>query len=123
MACHEIAALRLGLMTVIGINDPSEKTHELAEIGTAANQAGPIKDLLSGTSINDLKKHYENALALLEEKVAKTSASDPKLGYYRTLLVFTKKVELELRGHQETLNRFYQDLEEMHDFIHEIYPA
>ncbi len=123
MACHEIAALRLGLMTVVGIDDPAEKEHELAEIGDTAKTNGPINALLSGKNLMQLQKEYENSLALLEEKVAKTSATDPKLGYYRTLLVFTKKVELELRAHTKALNTFYSDLEEMHDFIHEIYPS
>jgi len=123
MACHEIAALRIGLMNVLGIDDPAEKAHELAEIGDSAQKNGPIKALLNGKTLEQLQRDYENSLAHLEEKVAKTSLDDPKLGYYRTLLVFTKKVELELRSHVTSLNTFYRDLEEMHDFIHEIYPS
>lgn len=123
MACHELAALRVGLMNVIGIKDDAERQHELAEIGTAGATVGPIKDLLQAGSLAELRKSYEASLSLLEEKVAKMGADDPKLPYYRTLIVTTKKVELELRGYTESMTSFYRDLEEMHDFIHEIYPA
>lgn len=123
MACHELAALRVGLMNVIGIKDDAERQHELAEIGTAGAKDGPIKDLIQAGSLSSLRASYEASLALLEEKVAKMAADHPQLAYYRTLIVTTKKVELELRGYTETMKSFYRDLEEMHDFIHEIYPA
>ncbi len=123
MACHEIAALRVGLMNVLGIVDEAELAHEMAEIGTAGQQPGPIQTLTQAQSLSTLRKAYESSLVGLEEKVAKMGANDPQLGYYRTLIVTTKKVELELRGHAEQMERFYNDLEEMHDFIHEIYPA
>ena len=55
--------------------------------------------------------------------MARTGADDPKLPYYRSLLILTKKVELELASQAELLTRLYRDLDEMHDFMHEIYPA
>jgi hypothetical protein len=110
-------------MNVIGIKDDAERQHELAEIGTAGAKDGPIKDLIQAGSLSSLRASYEASLALLEEKVAKMPADHPQLAYYRTLIVTTKKVELELRGYTETMKSFYRDLEEMHDFIHEIYPA
>jgi len=70
-----------------------------------------------------LQKSYEAALSDLGSAVAKTNANDAKLPYLRSLMILTKKVELELAGHQEVLGRFYRDLEELHDFVHEIYPA
>src|SRR5437016_2860919 len=36
MACHEIAALRLGLMRVLGRHDEAERQHEIAELGDGA---------------------------------------------------------------------------------------
>ena len=42
MACHEIAALRLGLMKVLGHEDEAERQHELTELGAAADQPGPL---------------------------------------------------------------------------------
>jgi hypothetical protein len=41
MACHEIAALRLGLMRVLGRTDEAERQHELAELKGGAEEPGP----------------------------------------------------------------------------------
>jgi len=123
MACHEIAALRLGLMRILGIRDESERQHELAELGGAAEQPGPIRATCNAIDLAALAQSYDASVAALEEKVATTSANDPKLAYLRTLIVLTKKVELELAHHVEALAHLYRDLEEMHDFVHEMYPA
>lgn len=123
MACHEIAALRLGLMTILGINDPTEKEHEMAELGADAHKPGPIQSLLKSTNLAELRQNYENSLVDLEAKVSAMDATDPALPYYRTLIVTTKKIELDLRSHAAMLQRLYQDMEEVHDVIHEIYPA
>lgn len=123
MACRELAALRLGLMRTIGIDDEAERQHELAELGEHASTMGPLRSMSEATSLESLKKYYDAAISQLEEKVAATDAADPKLGYYRTLLVTTKKVELDLANQIENFARFYRDLDQIHDFIHEIYPA
>jgi uncharacterized protein DUF3209 len=123
MACHEVAALRLGLMNVLGLDDEAERQHELAELGPAAAEAGPIRALSQAQNVGELRRFYESALGGLHDKVARTPADDVKLPYLRSLLILTKKVELELAGHAEVLERFYRDLEELHDFVHEIYPA
>jgi hypothetical protein len=123
MACHEVAALRIGLMNILGLDDEAERAHELAELGAAANEAGPIKSLVESRDLERLRRMFEASLTRLDEKVAKTAADDPKLPYYRSLVLLTKKVELDLRNHTETLTRFWRDLEAMHDFVHEIYPA
>lgn len=123
MACHEIAALRLGLMEVLGVNDEAERQHELAELGPAADQPGPIRSLCGAKDLAELKAFYETALARLDERVSGTKADDPKLPYLRTLVVLTKKVDLDLRRLIEGWTTFYRDLDEMHDFVHEIYPA
>lgn len=123
MACHEVAALRLGLMNVLGIDDPAEKQHEMAELGDACEKPGPIRSLAQATDLGSLQKRFESSLALLGEKVARTAPDDPKLAYYRSLMILTKKVELDLRQQVGALTQLYKDLEEMHDFVHEIYPA
>jgi hypothetical protein len=123
MACHEVAALRLGLMNVLGIADEAERQHELAELGAAAHAPGPIQSLTQARDFGELKRLYESSLTLLQEKVARTAADDAQLPYLRSLMILTKKVELELAGHAEVMARFYRDLEELHDFVHEIYPA
>jgi hypothetical protein len=123
MACHEIAALRLGLMKLLGINDEAERAHELAELGDAASTPGPIASLMGASNLEALVALYGTSLVDLGEKVARTKPDDPKLPYLRSLLVLTKKVELELRGHVDGLARVNRELEEMHDFVHEIFPA
>ncbi|WP_438026743.1 DUF3209 family protein [Sorangium sp. So ce233] len=123
MACHEIAALRLGLMNILGIDDPGERAHELAELGPAAAEPGPVSAMLRAGDLRNLSRLFEGSLAELQEKVAKTPAGDAKLPYLRSLLILTKQVELDLRAQVDGLGRLYRELEEMHDFVHEIYPA
>lgn len=123
MACHEIAALRLGLMRVLGTGDEAERQHELAELGGAEQTPGPIASMCQAGDLASLKRFYDASLAALEERVARIRADDPKLPYLRTLVVLTKKVDLDL-GHQiAALGHLYRDLEAMHDFVHEVYPA
>jgi hypothetical protein len=123
MACHELAALRLALMEVLGIDDEAEKQHELAELGAAAHEAGPIRSLREAKDLASVQRFFEAALAGLEERVSKTAAADPKLPYYQTLIVLTKKVEQDLRVHVQAMKSLCQDLEEVHDYLHEIYPG
>jgi hypothetical protein len=123
MACHEIAALRLGLMKVLGRQDQSERQHELAELGSASTEPGPVASLCEAQNLDLLKRFYELAVSSLEERVAATPSSDPKLPYLRSLVILTKKVELDLTNEIERLTRLYNDLEQMHDFVHEIYPV
>lgn len=122
MACHEIAGLRLGLMNVLGIKDENEKKHELSELGKAATAPGPIAPMIKAQTLSELKQLYTQSLIHLAEKVSKTKESDPKIGYYRTLMVTTKKVELELNRLINDMNQFYKELDEVHDYIHEMFP-
>jgi hypothetical protein len=123
LACHEIAALRLGLMKILGTNDEAERAHELAELGDAACRPGPLASLMAAGDLGTLVELYGASLAELGERVARASPDDPKLSYLRTLVVLTKKVEFELRGHIEGLTRMNRELEEVHDLVHEMYPA
>ena len=123
MACHEIAALRLGLMQVLGVRDEAERAHEVAELGDALHKPGPLQSLAKATDMDSLARLYAAAVAQLGDAVAKTPDNDPKLPYLRTLIVLTKKVELELNAHIKGLSGMWHELEEMHDFVHEIYPA
>jgi hypothetical protein len=110
-------------MNVLGVDDAAERQHELAELGAAAEAPGPIRALSQATNLTRLKQMFETSLTALDEKVAAAAPDDPKLAYYRSLLVLTKKVELDLRNQVDSLTRFYRDLDEMHDFVHEIFPA
>jgi Protein of unknown function (DUF3209) len=123
MACHEIAALRLGLMRILGRDDEAERQHEIAELGDAAKSPGPIQSLCEVRDMASLHRLFAASLAELERKVATTSSDDPKLPYLRSLVILSKKTELDLQNQADNLTRFYRELEEMHDFVHEIYPA
>jgi hypothetical protein len=123
MACHEIAALRLGLMRMIGINDEAERQHELSELGACVARPGPLKSLAEAQNLESLKRFFQTSLSDLEERVSREAPDDPKRPYHQTLIVLTKKVEQELDGHIDDLARFYRNLEEIHDFLHEIYPS
>ncbi|ASV10326.1 DUF3209 family protein [Leptospira interrogans] len=123
MACHEIAALRLGMMNLIGIKDETTIRHEQSEIGVVLESPGPIRSLAEAKDFESLIKFYEISLTDLEEKISKMRKDDPKMAYYRSLLILTKKIEFELKNSVFTFQNFFRDLEEIHDFVHEIFPA
>ncbi|AAS72162.1 DUF3209 family protein [Leptospira interrogans] len=123
MACHEIAALRLGMMNLIGIKDETTIRHEQSEIGTVLESPGPIRSLAEAKDFESLIKFYEISLTDLEEKISKMKKDDPKMAYYRSLLILTKKIEFELKNSVFIFQNFFRDLEEIHDFVHEIFPA
>jgi hypothetical protein len=123
MACHEVAALRLGLMKILGNEDESEKAHELLELGELACTPGPLSALTTASDLHSLLELYGASLVGLSDRVARAPASDPKLPYLRSLVVLTKKVELELSAQIEGLRRMNRELEEMHDLVHELFPA
>jgi hypothetical protein len=123
MACHEIAALRLGLMQVLGLRDEAEKQHELAELGDALEKPGALRGLASARDLETLGTLYASALSDLAERIARTPPGDPKLAYLRSLAILTKKVELDLRAQIDSLGRFWRELDEMHDYVHELYPV
>jgi len=123
MACHEIAALRLGLMRLLGLKDEAARQHELAELGDGASQPGPIRAMCDAADLESLRRFYEAAISMLEERVAGTRPEDTKLPYLRSLIILTKKVELDLASQIDNLTRLFTELEQMHDFVHEIYPA
>ncbi|MFY0578400.1 DUF3209 family protein [Cystobacter fuscus] len=122
MACHELAALRLSLMNILGVEDDAERQHELAELGVAAEKPGPVRSLMQARDMANMLRFFDASLVELQEKVSTTRADDPKMPYLRSLLVLTKSVELELKRQNESLQRLWRDLEEVHDFTHEIYP-
>lgn len=123
MACHEIAGLRLGLMRLLGLKDEAARQHELAELGDGAGRPGPIRSMCEARDLESLRRFYETALSMLEERVAATNSDDTKVPYLRSLIILTKKIELDLANQIDNLTRLFNDLEQMHDFVHEIYPA
>jgi hypothetical protein len=111
------------MMQVLGRDDEAERQHERAELGNAAETPGPVRSLTEAKDLSSLQKYFQSAVSELEERVARTDKTDPKLPYYQTLIVLTKKVELDLDSQIASLTRLFRDLDEMHDFVHEIYPG
>jgi hypothetical protein len=110
-------------MRLLGRDDEAERQHELAELGDAAEHPGPLRTLCRTGDLSSLKLAYDAAVAALEERVSATPAGAAELPYLRTLIVLTRKFELDLQQQIDGLARLYRDLETMHDFVHEIYPA
>lgn len=123
MACHELGALRLGLMNVLGIKDEAARVHDENEVGEALGKPGPLQSLAKSQDMKALKTFFENSISDLEKKVSGLGEDDEKLAYYRSLLILTKKVELDFEAHCKSLETFWKNLDEMHDFVHEIYPG
>ncbi|MEM6671571.1 MAG: DUF3209 family protein [Planctomycetota bacterium] len=123
MACHEIAALRLGLMDLLGIDDESERQHELAELGEAASTPGPLASMLAAKNLAELRTQFAASLSDLEGRVANLDAQSPNMPYLRSLLILTRKVEMELVRSEHSFKGLFRDLEEMHDFVHELFPT
>jgi len=123
MACDEIGALRLALMNVLGGNRSAERQHEEAELGAALSREGPIKSLATSATFEDAKHQLEDAIVELEQRQAEMAPDDPNFHYTKTLLVAVKSAETTYRRLQTDVEHFFRSLEEVHDLIHEIYPA
>jgi Protein of unknown function (DUF3209) len=82
-----------------------------------------MRSMCDPGDLESLRRFYEAGVSMLEERVAATRADDTRLPYLRSLVILTKKVELDLANQIENLTRLYSDLEQMHAFVHEIYPA
>ena len=123
MACHEVAALRLGLMNILGNSDQAERAHELIELGDHARRPGPLASLATATDLRAVVQLYSLCIVELHERVARTAIDDAKLPYLRSLLILTRKVELELRAYARQLDQLNRELDEIHDFVHELFPS
>lgn len=123
MACDEIAGLRLALMNLLGGDRQGERQHEEAELGNTLLREGPIKSLASARTLTEIMQQFEAAVVELEQRQAEMNEQDAKFHYMRTLLVTVKSAELTFRRLQADVEHFHRSLEDVHDLIHEIYPA
>lgn len=123
MACHEIAALRLGMIRILGIQDPHLVEHELAELGDAGEKPGPLKMLSQANDLRTLGYAFELARTDLEDRLSQMKTDDPERAYVQTLAVLNKKIESDLSNLYHYYSQFFEDLEQVHDHMHVIYPA
>ena len=123
MACNELGALRLGLMKVLGIENEAARIHDENEVGASLTSDGPIKSLANSQNLYELKSFYQNSLVNLDNRIGELGSDHKELAYYNSLMILTKKVELELENQITSIEKLYQNIDEVHDFVHEIYPG
>ena len=78
MACHELGALRLGLMKIIGIENEAAKVHDENEVGEALNNPRPIQSSRSANNLKELQTFFDSSISHLEDKVSKLKKGDEK---------------------------------------------
>jgi cell division protein ZapA (FtsZ GTPase activity inhibitor) len=122
MACYEVASLRLALFNLLGDRPAHERTHEVEELGSKLTEIGPLKSLAEATSLAELRAALDAAALELEQRVSDMSKDAPQVGYYRSLVVTVKRTQRDLARMSANLERYYQDLDEIHDVLHEIFP-
>lgn len=121
MTCHELEALRLGLLNVLGTEDRSAREHAEKELD--GHLDGPIEGLANAESLSELRRHLDTALAELEEAVAATDESDPEYDYLRGRLVAVRDAERSLARLTDHGTTLLEDLGETHHALHDIFPA
>ena len=123
MACHEIAALRIALHRILGTRPDMELTHEVAELGSVCEVDGPLRRVTEARDLATLRRALEAAVTDHEAQLASMSADDPQLGYHRALVVTVRGVLRDVARMSTMMERFYLDIEDTHDLLHEVFPG
>ncbi len=121
MSCHEIEALRLGLMNVLGVGDQSTRDH--AEKELEGHLEGPIGALVEAESLTEIERHLDAALVDLEEEVAGMDADDPEYDYTRGRLLEVRNAERTIQRLTTQGESIVDGLGESHDMLHETFPV
>ncbi|MFC4543749.1 DUF3209 family protein [Halosolutus amylolyticus] len=121
MSCHEIEALRLGLMTVLGVGDESTRDHAAKELD--GHLEGPIEGLANAESLAELQRHLDAALVDLEEEVATMDREDPAYDYTRGRLLEVRNAERAVQRLTAQGESIVDGLGEAHDTLHETFPV
>jgi hypothetical protein len=121
MTCHEIEALRLGLLNVLGVDDASARDH--AEKELAGHMGGPIEGLATAESLAELRRHLDAALVDLEAEVAAADPDDPGSDYLRGRLLAVRDAERSLARLCDHGDSFLDDLGEAHHALHDVFPG
>ena len=120
MTCHELEALTLGLMTVLGTEDAHAREH--AEQELEGHMEGPIEGLAEASSLSELQRHLDAALVDLEEQIAEADEDDPDYDYLRGRLVAVRDAEQSLARLTNSGESLFEDLGNSHDILHEAFP-
>ena len=121
MSCHEIEALRLGLMNVLGVGDQSTRDH--AEKELEGHLEGPIEALVEAESLTEIERHLDAALVDLEEEVATMDTDDPEYDYTRGRLLEVRNAERTIQRLTTQGESIVDGLGESHDMLHETFPV
>ncbi|QCC46698.1 DUF3209 family protein [Halobellus limi] len=121
MSCHEIEALRLGLMNVLGTEDRNAREH--AEKELEGHLDGPIEALANAETLSEIERHLDAALVDLEAEVAATDPDDPEYGYVRGRLVAVRDAERAVHRLTAQGESVLDGLGEAHDVLHETFPV
>jgi hypothetical protein len=121
MTCHELEALRLGLMNVLGIDDRDARKHAKAELGEQLE--GPIEGLANAENLAAIERHLDSALVDLEGQIAATDATDPEYDYLRGRLIAVRDAEQAIHRVTQHGESVFDGLGETHDVLHETFPG
>lgn len=121
MSCHELEALRLGLMNVLGTEDRHAREHAEKELD--GHLEGPIEGLANAETLAEVERHLDAALVDLEAAVAESDESDPDDGYARGKLVAVRDAERAVRRLRSQGEDLVDGLGETHDVLHETFPV
>ncbi|WP_254530132.1 DUF3209 family protein [Natrinema gelatinilyticum] len=121
MSCHEIEALRLGLMTVLGVGDQSARDH--AETELEGHLEGPILGLAEAETLAAVQRHLDAALVELEESIATMDSDDPEYEYARGRLLAVRDAERSVNRLSVQGEDIVDGLGDAHDTLHETFPV
>ena len=121
MTCHELEALRLGLMNVLGTVDRSARDH--AERELEGHLDGPVGALAAAETLSEIERHLDAALVDLEEEVAAADADDPEHDYLRGRLVAVRDAERAVSRLTDQGEDVLDGLGEAHEVLHEAFPV
>ncbi|WP_248898026.1 DUF3209 family protein [Haloplanus halobius] len=121
MTCHEIEALRLGLMNVLGTEDRSAREH--AETELEGHLDGPIEALAEADSLAEIERHLDAALVDLEAEIADADETAPEYDYLRGRLVAVRDAERAVHRLTAQGEDVLAGLGETHDLLHEAFPV
>jgi hypothetical protein len=121
MTCHELEALRLGLMNVLGTEDRSVREH--AEKELEGELSGPIEGLANAETLSEIERHLDAALVDLEETVASADEGSAEYDYLRGRLVAVRDAERAIHRLTAQGEDVLAGLGEAHDVLHETFPA
>jgi hypothetical protein len=121
MTCHEIEALRLGLMNSLGVSDDAARKHARDELGD--DPEPHIEALADADSLAACARHLDTALVELEAEVAAADADDPGYDYLRGRLVAVRDAEASLDRILDHGEAFLEDLGDAHHALHETFPT